>query len=131
MKYENLYTWLERVDAVCREVYKAEAALDLVNDQDQGIDTLRDAFMNDAEPAEGLRQLRLLQARELWAKLGDVPVAESDKIQTAFVTPMHRFPPGTPVLTIWHWFEVEFDCSVAVDLMFRDRSKQTGTRPAS
>ena len=119
MKYEDLYAWLDSVDAVCHDTFGVECALDLVENQDHGIDTLHDAFSNDVEPAEGLRQLRLLQARELWETLGDVPVVESDKIETAFVTSIRSFPPGTPVLTIWHWFEACFDCSVAVDLMQR------------
>jgi hypothetical protein len=54
------------------------------------------------------------EAMKLWSQLGDIPVDENGVIEEPYL----HFPPETPVADIWHWFEAEHDCSVAVDLMF-------------
>lgn len=117
MKYPDLAEWLDLVDATCLKTFGIGCALDLVDDQIKGIDILKDSFSNDAEPAEGLRNLRLFQARELWEELGTVPVIEGDQIGSAFITPIQTFPQGTPIMTIWRWFEATFECSVPDDLI--------------
>lgn len=52
-------------------------------------------------------------ARELWTRLGDVPVDDDGYIEIAFL----QFPAGTDREDIWHWFESEFNLSVVEDLM--------------
>jgi hypothetical protein len=49
----------------------------------------------------------------LWSLLGDIPVSEDDEIEEAFL----NFEIGTDKLEIWHWFEDEFDLTLASDLM--------------
>lgn len=58
---------------------------------------------------------RLEEAKKLWEKLGDIPVDEREGqyIDEEFLD----FPIGTDREDIWHWFESEFNVSVAVDLM--------------
>ncbi len=51
--------------------------------------------------------------QELWDELGDIPVDENDELETPFL----HFEVGTDKFDIWHWFEEEFDLSVAKDLM--------------
>lgn len=56
-------------------------------------------------------------ARALWEDLGNMPVAGRDsgeRIESGWL----HFKAATPVYDIWHWFEKEFDLSVAVDLMY-------------
>jgi hypothetical protein len=53
------------------------------------------------------------EAKKLWAILGDIPVNENDEIEESFLD----FEVGTDKFEIWHWFEEEFDLSVAKDLM--------------
>lgn len=121
MHYKNINDWLDQVDALCWEVHHIEPVLDLVEDEAKANETLDRAFASKAEPAEALRLVRLQQARELWDKLGDVPVNEGDATLAMFETHTERFPPGTPILKIWHWFEDTFDCSVTDDLMFHEK----------
>ncbi len=54
------------------------------------------------------------KAKMLWAELGDIPTNEDMEIETQFL----HFEVGTDAETIWHWFEEEFDLSVAEDLMY-------------
>lgn len=50
---------------------------------------------------------------DLWDALGNVPIDEDDQIEIEWC----GFGIGTHREEIWSWFESEFDCSVAVDLM--------------
>jgi len=54
-----------------------------------------------------------ITAQELWEQLGDVPVNEYEEIDIDW----HHFKSGTCIYDIWHWFEDEFNLSVAKDLM--------------
>lgn len=54
-----------------------------------------------------------IKALEAWLEFGDVPVDEDDNTESEF----KHFPVGTSKFDIWHWFEDEFDVSVAEDLM--------------
>jgi hypothetical protein len=49
----------------------------------------------------------------LWEELGNVPINEEEEIEVDFL----HFEAGTSIYYIWHWFEEEFDLSVAKDLM--------------
>jgi len=53
------------------------------------------------------------EAQRLWKELEDVPVDEDECIDIDW----HIFDKGTSKFDIWHWFEEEFDLSVAKDLM--------------
>ncbi len=53
------------------------------------------------------------EAKRLWAELGDIPINEDEEIDIDW----HIFSKGTDRQEIWHWFENEFDLSVADDLM--------------
>ncbi|KKN11364.1 hypothetical protein LCGC14_1027040 [marine sediment metagenome] len=54
-----------------------------------------------------------LKSKILWEKLGDTPVNDDGEIQVRFL----HFSIGTDREAIWHWFENEFNLSVAKDLM--------------
>lgn len=54
-------------------------------------------------------------AQLLWKDLGDVPVNEDECLDEQWC----HFERGTNYHDVWHWFEEEFDLSVAEDLMFR------------
>lgn len=56
----------------------------------------------------------LAKAKDLWKILGNIPVNENDEIEESFLD----FPIGTDKFEIWHWFEEEFNLSVAKDLMY-------------
>ena len=61
------------------------------------------------------RKENVLKAKELWIEFGDIPMdPETECIEVDW----HGFPAGTNREEIWHWFEEEFDVSVAEDLMF-------------
>lgn len=52
--------------------------------------------------------------KELWQEFGDIPMnPETEEIEQEW----HDFPVGTNIEEIWHWFEDQFDISVA-DLMY-------------
>ena len=52
---------------------------------------------------------------DLWSEFGDTPMnPHSETIEQ----PWHHFPVGTHREIIWRWFEMEFDISVAQDLMY-------------
>ena len=53
------------------------------------------------------------EARKNWEDLGDTPVNEHEEIDERFL----NFEAGTDIYSIWHWFEQEYDCSVATELM--------------
>ena len=61
---------------------------------------------------------KLVKAKELWSKLGDIPTDDNERIDEDFVTNTVTFEKGTDVYYIWHWFEETFDVSVAENLMF-------------
>jgi hypothetical protein len=52
--------------------------------------------------------------RSLWNELGNIPIDEDENIEEDFL----HFEMGTHREEIWHWFEEEFDISVAKDLMY-------------
>lgn len=52
-------------------------------------------------------------ALELWENFGDIPVNEEGEIEVSW----HIFAKGTDKYDIWHWFEGEFDISIAEDFM--------------
>jgi hypothetical protein len=54
-----------------------------------------------------------IKAKDLWSKLGDIPVLENGEIEEEFL----HFEIGTDRETIWDWFEFTFNLSVAKDLM--------------
>ena len=56
---------------------------------------------------------QLIEARKLWSDLGDIPINNNDEIDQDFL----HFEKGTDRFEIWHWFEEEFDVSIATDLM--------------
>lgn len=53
------------------------------------------------------------RAKELWSKLGDIPINDDEEIEETFLD----FPAGTDKFDIWSWFEEQFNLSVAIDLM--------------
>jgi len=55
------------------------------------------------------------KAKQLWEDFGAIPINENEEIEQKFL----HFEVGTPREEVWHWFEDEFDLSVAEDLMFR------------
>lgn len=58
---------------------------------------------------------RLKHIEDLWEEFGDVPMnPETECIEA----PWFGFPAGTHRTTIWHWFESEFELSIAEDLMY-------------
>ena len=62
---------------------------------------------------ETLLSVPSIQAKDLWSKLGDIPVLENGEIEEEFL----HFEIGTDRETIWDWFESTFKLSVAEDLM--------------
>jgi hypothetical protein len=70
--------------------------------------SISDAAMQRKEELE-----RLNRAKKLWKKFSDVPINEDEEIDINWF----GFTIGTPREDIWHWFEEEFDLSVATDLM--------------
>jgi hypothetical protein len=55
----------------------------------------------------------LKKAKQLWATLGNIPVNDDNETEEQFL----HFDAGTECEEIWHWFENEFNVSVATDLM--------------
>jgi len=51
--------------------------------------------------------------KDLWSKLGDIPIDEDECIEEDFL----HFARGTDRYTIWHWFEDTFYTQVH-DLMY-------------
>jgi len=49
------------------------------------------------------------QLKELWVKLGDVPVNGDGMLDVPFL----HWPRGTDRETIWHWFDEEYVHGVA------------------
>jgi len=58
----------------------------------------------------------LKEATKLWDELGDIPCdpINDTEIEESFL----HFEIGTDKFEIWHWFEEEFNLSVAEDLMY-------------
>ena len=54
-----------------------------------------------------------LTAKEIWEKLGDIPVNDNGEIEEPFL----EFEVGTDREDIWHWIEEEYDVRV-YDLMY-------------
>jgi len=55
-----------------------------------------------------------IESKKLWQELGDIPTNKNDEIEKRFL----HFDIGTHREEIWHWFEDEFNLSVAEDLMY-------------
>ena len=68
------------------------------------------------EPVENAAKGLIVDAKQLWAKLGDTPVNDDGELEDAFL----GFDPGVHREVIWYWFEDTFDLSVAKDLMFSE-----------
>jgi hypothetical protein len=60
-----------------------------------------------------LIKIRRQQANELWSQLRNVPVNNDGDTEEEFL----HFSVGTDTHDIWHYFEEEFNISVAEDLM--------------
>jgi len=58
------------------------------------------------------KECNLKMAKKLWAEFGDVPIDENEDIDTDW----REFLKGTNKFTIWHWFEAEYNVSIAKDL---------------
>lgn len=67
---------------------------------------------NDYDTEAAYRDL----AKHLWDELADIPTDEDGADGTIESDFLH-FEAGENVYTIWHWFEAEFDVSIAEDLM--------------
>ncbi|KXS55251.1 MAG: Uncharacterized protein AWU57_350 [Marinobacter sp. T13-3] len=113
---ESIDLWMHAADYYSRQQHDCPAC-ELLDDPEDGIEVLRESFMNGIHPKQAVADLFRLQAKKLWEKLGDVPVVEGDRIGTAFVTPTITFRAGTEVTEVWHWFEEHYNLSVACDLM--------------
>lgn len=61
--------------------------------------------------------LKLKHIENLWSEFGNVPMDPKLEI---IEQNWHGFPAGTWRETIWHWFEKEFNISIAEDLMYED-----------
>ncbi len=59
----------------------------------------------------------LEELKELWDKLGDIPVNNNDEIEKDFL----GFPAGTDKLVVWGWFDQECPNGLAKDLMFKNK----------
>lgn len=55
-----------------------------------------------------------MTVKELWQKLGDIPIDGNECIEKIFL----HFPKGTHRGNIWHWFEDTFNVEVH-NLMYR------------
>lgn len=55
------------------------------------------------------------EAKDLWEKLGDIPVDVDGEIEEPFLD----FEVGTDREEIWHWFEEKFNIRV-YDLMYKN-----------
>lgn len=53
------------------------------------------------------------EAKRLWEQLEDIPTDNSGEF---IDKPFLDFPKGTDTSDIWHWFEDEFNLSIAEDL---------------
>jgi|TARA_R110000787_G_scaffold196391_4_gene307729 hypothetical protein len=71
----------------------------------------------DAEPFNfhiiNKQLANLSEAKHQWEILVDVPVNDNEETDGKFLD----FPIGTDVNEIWHWFEENYNVSVAKDLM--------------
>ncbi len=110
--YTDRDSYLGLIDKLSQSMYGVDAC-DIPDDSDAAVDSLRDSWSNDEPPATAIRNVRMIKARELWAEFGDVPVNDVGEIDEPFLV----FVPGTDRKDIWHWFEEQFYCSVAKDLM--------------
>lgn len=78
---------------------------------EQSIEALIDSeHKHQAQDAIGrFDQLKDELGSKLWELLGDIPVNEYDEIEIDFA----GFSAQTPREDIWHWFDKQFDLSVA------------------
>jgi len=59
------------------------------------------------------KECHMKEAKKLWAELGDIPTNQNEEIDVDW----KDFDKGTSIYDIWHWFEEEYDLTVAKDLM--------------
>lgn len=104
--------WMYSCNQASERLYNSEI-LGLMENTGAAMDALNSSFMNGEDPEEAVLRIRFLQAKELWAKLGDIPVNAYEEIDEPFLD----FKKGEDIYEIWHWFEETFKCSVAKDLM--------------
>lgn len=109
----NQDAYLNLIDDLSLKLY-GKPACELLAEPDAAIHCLQDAFNSNIKAEEALKNIRLKQAQVLWSQLGDIPVNDEGEIEEAFLD----FEIGEDRETIWHYFEDEFNCSVAEDLMF-------------
>lgn len=53
------------------------------------------------------------ELKELWDKLGDIPINEDEEIEEVFL----HFDKGTDRYEIWHWFEEQNEAFIIGDLL--------------
>lgn len=61
-------------------------------------------------------------AKHLWSELGDIATDDVDD-ETVLSQPFQHFDEGDSIDDVWHWFEEEFDLSIADDLMYTSQPK--------
>lgn len=59
---DNLDIYISAVDALAKKTCNVDAVLDLVDDQDAGIDALKDSFLSGDRPVKALVRVRKLAA---------------------------------------------------------------------
>lgn len=64
------------------------------------------------------QQKNIKKATRLWDELTDIPVRIDKDGETVTDQNWRNFKKDTPIEDIWHWFEKQFNISVAEDLMY-------------
>lgn len=84
----------------------------IVKNHEKGMITDFEAVKSIVEAKEDSE--RISEAKELWVQFGEIPTnPETECIEEEW----HGFSAGTFREDIWHWFEENFNVSVAEDLM--------------
>lgn len=108
---DDATAYFNRVDELSIAAYGTAAGY--LTEDEAALHSLQNSFVNNVMPDVALQIIRSLQAKELWAKLGNIPCTDDGFTKEPFL----HFKRMVSTEHIWGWFESEFKLSVH-DLMF-------------
>lgn len=104
---DALTAYFNSIDKLSIEQYKMPA-IEIADDREALLHSMQESANAQLPIKNALQALRLIKAKELWSRFGDVPVDDNECLELPFLD----FEIGADRMDVWRWFEEHFDIEV-------------------
>lgn len=104
---DDFTAYFNSIDKLSIEQYKIPA-IEIADEREALLHSMQDSANAQLPIKTALQALRLIKAKELWSRLGDIPVDDNECLELPFLD----FKVGDERVDVWHWFEEEFNTEV-------------------